>query len=421
MFSTFRKDECGGMATVFAFSLVGLCMVAGVALTSADVQWTRTETLNALDNAVLAGAAAASGTSDDERVLIAQRYYSANQSIPPHAGAEIQVQAGVPANFGTTETTVYGIAAIKRETPFGAFFGTVSHTVKVESAATKAKGTPICLLGLDPTEAATMDFNGQASVDLKNCASMANSSHGAGMHQAGQPSMKAKDIGVTGGYTGIYYEPKPTTDVSPFVDPLASLPEPPIGPCSPKSGARVTNETLTLQPGTYCGGINLQANSTVTLAPGIYIMHEGALTIQAGTVVTGDEVMIAFLGKDATLYLYGDASLTLTSPLSGPYTNIQFFGDRKIYAGPGGSGADNLWFTVIGGSKLTYDGVLYVPSFHVWFAGHSVIEGMSPNYLGIAKKFWFQDSTLVNFELVNKRDLDVEESKHLEKSARLIK
>jgi hypothetical protein len=161
-------------------------------------------------------------------------------------------------------------------------------------------------------------------------------------------------------------------------------------------------------------------NSTVTLEPGIYIMYEGPFNLQAGSVVNGDEVMLAFVGEAATLYMIGDATMHLTSPVSGTYKNIQFFGDRDIYAGPNGK-ASNLWFTVIGGSVLTYDGVLYAPTFHVWFAGNSTIEASSPNYLAVAKKLWFQDQTSVKMEHANKRNLDdVEEAKYLEKSARLI-
>ncbi len=416
---SFREDENGGIAVIFAVSVLVLCMAAGLALTSSDANWTRTETLNAVDAGVLAGAAAPSGTTDEQRIAIAERAYAANQIIPPHAGAAIEIKSGVPANFGTTETTVYGTASIKRTPAFVGLFGVDSLTVGVKSAATKALGTPICVLGLDPTEEATFDFNGHASLELKDCASMANSSNGAGMRQVGQPNMKAKDIGVTGGYTGTAYEPQPTTEVAPFEDPLASLPVPPIGPCNAKSGKKITNETVTLQPGTYCGGLSLQAGSVVTLSPGIYIMYEGPLNIQAGAVVTGNEVMIAFLGKTATMYMIGNVTLTVTSPVSGPYKNIQFFGDRNVYVGPNKK-AENLWFTVIGGSKLSYDGVLYAPAFHVWFAGQSEIEGKSPNYLAIAKKLWFQDNTHVSMELKNDRNLDVEEAKKLEKSARLI-
>ena len=422
-FRSFRNDESGAVAVIFGITLAALTMIAGLAFVSSDINWTRSREHDALDAAVLAAASAPMGTTEEERILIAQNYYSESETIRPNTGADVVVESKPAPQFGTTDTTVYGNANIERKSPFLGLFGTDHLSIAVQSVATKYSGAPICVLGLDPAEDATMDFNGQASLELKNCASLANSSHGAGMRQVGQPSMKAADIGVTGGYTGTAYEPKPKTSVPPVLDPLASLPEPQAGACSPLSNARITNETVTLQTGTYCGGISLQAGSIVTLMPGIYIMKDGPLNVQAGAVVTGKEVMIAFIGQSSTLYMIGNTTMTLTSPTSGPYKNIQFFGDRNVYETPGGNGTNgnNLSFTVIGGSVLTYDGVLYAPSFHVWFAGSSAIQATSPNYLAIAKKLWFQDNTKVIFEQNNNRSLSVDESKYLEQVARLIK
>jgi hypothetical protein len=419
---TFRDETSGAVSAVFAVMLLGILMTAGLAVIATDADRARDMTLQALDTAVLAGASAPSDTTDAVRVAIAQNFYDSNQSLALKRDSSSEFTTSgsggsgfVAANFGTTDTTVYGEASIRRKIPFLGLFGTDHLTIPVHSAATKAEEAPICLLGLDPTEEATMDFNGQASLELKNCASMANSSDGSGMRQVGQPSMKAKAIGVNGGFSGSAYEPEPQTGVNPIKDPLASLPEPPTGACMPMSGAKLTNDSATLDPGTYCGGLTI-LNSTVTLNPGIYIMKDGALDIQAGSVVQGREVMLAFFGEGATMYLIGDAKLTVTSPTSGNYENIQFFGDRNVY----GRKQENLWFTVIGGSELKYDGVIYLPSFHLWFAGHSVIEGKSPNYTAIAKKLWFQDNTVVKMEQKNERGLSVEASKSIGSGSRLI-
>jgi hypothetical protein len=315
------------------------------------------------------------------------------------------------------------LSAEQPQSPAGLRFSDFSDAiVGVTSQAASQMGAPICVLGLDPAEAATMDFNGQASVDVKNCATQTNSKDGTGMHQVGQPNMKAMEIGVTGGYAGSNYSPKPIAGTQPIADPLAALPEPAVGACHPRSGDKLQQETVTLTPGTYCGGLTIMSQSVVTLMPGIYVMKDGPLLIQSGGTVRGDEVMIAFLGPSSVLYLYGDASLTVTSPTSGTYKNIQFFGDRKTYAGPGSNGAngENLWFSIIGDSRLSYDGVLYAPTFDVWFAGGSVVDGKSANYLAIAKKLWFQDKTIVSFEQVNRRGLSVEASVPLQYGARLL-
>lgn len=411
----FIKNSRGGVTTIFALSLFALMVISGIAMTSADINWSSTATQRALDAAVLAGAAA-TNVSDAERIAIAEQTYAANQIIVPADGAEVELEKSSPGRFGTTETTVYGNAIVERSPPLIGFLGVKRVEVPVSAAAIKAEGAPICVLGLDPNEEATMDFNGQASLELTNCSSMANSSDGAGMRQVGGSGMKAKEIGITGGYSGSNFEPEPQVGLEAIPDPLAALPPPSPGACVALSGARITNDTVTLYPGTYCGGLQLQAGTVATLEPGIYIMQDGPLQLQAGAIVSGKEVMIAFLGDTSTLNMYGDTSLTLTSPSSGPYANIQFFGDRNVY----GRKMENLWFTVIGGSKLTYEGVLYVPSFHVWLAGNSQITGASANYVAIAKKLWFQDKSKTLFEQRNDRDLAVADPRYLQKTARLI-
>jgi hypothetical protein len=413
--SSFLKDRVGAAAIVFAIVLFAVAAATAIALTTGEAYSVRNRAQDALDAAVLAGAAAPNGTSDDERIAIAQGVYASNRSKKNAASADDTSSPAHPI-FTVVDATVYGDLVFQMTSPLLGVFGEKSLTIRVSSAAKKHVGAPVCLLGLDPIEAATLDFNGHASVELDDCAAQANSANGAGIRQVGQPTLTAKEIGVTGGYTGHNYSPEPTTGTSPIPDPFAALPEPEPAACDPMSGASLQQKTITLTPGTYCGGLSIKAQSVVTLLPGIYIMRDGPLTIDSKAVVTGQEVMIAFLGEGATLYMLGGASLSVTSPTSGIYANIQFFGDRNVY----GKKQESLWWTVIGDSRLTYDGALYLPSFHVWWAGGSMIEANSPNYAAVAKKLWFQDHTQVHISQRNTRALSVDAAANLEHGATLI-
>jgi hypothetical protein len=408
---SFLKDQSGASAVVFVVVLFVVVAVTALGITAGDAYSVRTKTQNALDAAVLAGAGAPGGTSDPERIAIAQSVYMSNKSKSDEANSE----SHPPATFTVADSIVYGDVAFPMTSPFLGVFGEKSLTIRVSSAAKQRPGTPICLLGLDPSEAATLDFNGHANVELDDCAAQANSSDGAGMRQVGQPNFTAKEIGVTGGYTGRRYSPPPITGTRPISDPYASLPEP-ENPCK-LSGEKYQQVTKTLGPCTYVGGLSIKASSVIKLLPGIYIMKDGPLEIDSGSVVTGEEVMIAFLGEGATLYMLGGASLSVTSQTSGPYANIQFFGDRNVY----GKKQENLWWTVIGDSSLTYDGALYLPSFNVWWAGGSMIQGNSPSYIAVAKKLWFQDHTHVRFSQQNTRGLTVDAAATLDYGATLFR
>lgn len=76
---------------------------------------------------------------------------------------------------------------------------------------------------------------------------------------------------------------------------------------------------------------------------------------------------------------------------------------------------------MIGDSRLTYDGVVYMPAHHLRWAGGSIVEGSSPTYAAIAKKLWFQDNTRVHLVKENKRNLDVETAIALMRSAALFR
>ena len=421
--SEFRRDECGAVAIIFGLSVFILLSVVALTLTFADAFNIKSKTQQALDAAVLAGASLGFDSSDDYRISIAQKVYANNGSARADGNPNLSVQQLPPATFTTSDTMVFGEINFLMRSPFLGVFGERAMTIHVASAARKAIGTPICVLGLDPTEDATMDFNGKASLEVNNCATQANSSSGSGLNQVGHPTMKAKEIGVTGGFTGSAYTPPPITGSNPVPDPYASLPVPRNGACHPMSGAKLQQTTIALTPGTYCGGLDVKASSVVTLSPGIYVFKDGPLAINSQSSVSGSEVLLAFLGKSSTLSMNGGATLAVTSPTTGVYANIQFFGDRSTYRSPGGNGAngDNLWFTVIGDSALTYDGALYTPSFHAWFAGGSIIEGKSPSYIAVAKKLWFQDNTQVKFTQVNTRGLTVDAAIHLQYGARIFR
>jgi hypothetical protein len=411
--SRFLKDQSGASAMVFAVVLFVAVAVTALGLTAGDAYSVRTQTQDALDAAVLAAAGAPTGATDAERIALAQGVYASNKSRRHGAHSD----STASATFTVADDIVYGDVTFAMTSAFLGVFGEESLEVRVSSAAKKNLGVPVCLLGLDPSEAATLDFNGHASVELNDCAAQANSTDGAGMRQVGKPTLKAEAIGVTGGYTGERYSPPPMTGTSPIPDPYASVPDPPIGPCHPMSGEKLQQTTKPLTPGTYCGGLSIKASSVIKLLPGRYIMKDGPLVIDSGATVTGEEVMIAFLGEGATMYMLGGGSLSVTSETSGPYANIQFFGDRNVY----GKKQENLWWTVIGDSSLSYDGALYLPSFNVWWAGGSMIKGSSPSYIAVARKLWFQDHTQVRLSQQNTRGLSVDAAAKLAHGATLFR
>lgn len=416
----FREDVRASTAMIFAVAALPLMVVGGVALSYGMAITTKTKMQTALDAAVLAGTALPVSASSDNRIKAAREAYDANfptakGSPSKHAG--YWVMEGSDPRFTVNGFDVTGESDAKVWDPFGKLYGNEWTEIGVQAVATKMVSHPICILGLDPQEAETIDFNGKAVLSAPTCAVQANSASGAGMNQVGQPQATALQFGVTGNYRGTNYTPQPITGTVPVEDPYLSLPFPPIGPC--KATNLAIKDTVTLDPGTYCGGIQVQSGAQVTLNPGIYIMKDGPLWLTGGGGkggVSGKEVMIAFTGYDATLYMNGSSTMKLTSPVSGPYMNIQFFA-RDAFR--------KSWLTagIVGNNTLEYDGVMYMPEHHIWFAGGSNVSATSPTYSIIGKKVWFQDNSIVNVTRANPRGLAIGDDQlgRFKYSARLVR
>lgn len=374
--------------------------VVGIAITLSVAVNQRTAHQAALDAAVLAAATAPGPITDDGRIEIAQSAFAANlakSGMSSSASSTFQTAAS-SSTFMVQQNVVNGTSSALVKNYFAGIIGDANLPFQVTSAARASVLEPVCVLALDRTSPQGIEIYGTAQFTARNCAAQANSTHGMGMRQYGSALGRATQFGVRGGFSGEGFIPKPVTGVATIEDPYASVPTPAIGPCV-DIASKLMNTPAVLEPGTYCGGIRIMANSEIIMQPGVYLMLDGPLRIDSNSIVTGTEVVIAFKGVDSTLYLGSGANVSLTSPTSGPYSNIQFFQDRL-------SSVD-AWATLLGDITLKYDGVMYFPTQHVWIGGGSRIEAKSPSYIFVANKLWFQDNTIIDVWQENSRGLDV--------------
>jgi hypothetical protein len=256
--------------------------------------------------------------------------------------AKFKVQA-----VGNDDVKVTGQASAGVKNPFAGFLGADAISFGVQSAARKGQSEPICLLALNAKEQGAVDLNGTVDVST-NCPAQANSSDGSAVRQVGNAKMNTSLFGIAGGYPGSNFSPKPMTGSERVSDPLANVPFPPIGPCVDLDALgiknnRIQQETRTLSPGTYCGGLNITSQSTIKLEPGVYIFKDGELKI-SGSVVTGSEVMLAFAGKGAKFWMTGGAVMKVTSPTSGTYMNMQFMELPRTKLAAGAKGRISIAF-----------------------------------------------------------------------------
>jgi hypothetical protein len=397
------RCEAGSLAAATAIALPIVIGAAGVGVVFFQKANAQASLQAAVDAGVLAGTALGYLASDASRLEAAQKAYLFNSqnlsavgygAPPPHRLSFVVSNRRVRAEAATTVAN-----------PFAQVMGLGRLPVEVSAAADKLTSEPLCLLVLDAGAPSSLTVEGNGELAVSGCAAQVNSSSETALAVDGtKTSVSAQRIGVTGGYTGTNFTPLPTDGAEPVRDPLAELPLPEPEACISLSAKKLQSKSFSLSPGTYCGGLTIQAGATVTLEPGLYIMLDGAMDVGSGASVTGTELTIALLGKNSVLNLQSNATVTLTSPLSGPYRNIQFISDRDAAGSKGGEEVS----TVQSGAILEYDGIAYLPEqkLSVYGTAHqAVVRGYSPSYTLIAREIEIQGNARVEQKLADRRGI----------------
>ena len=165
--------------------------------------------------------------------------------------------------------------------------------------------------------------------------------------------------------------PAPIRGTEPVSDPYAFLPVPEPSSCLMTNA--VIKSSQSLNPGTYCGGLNV------------------------------------------------DSSAKLTSPVSGTYKNMQFMPDRDL----SGSKFNAEWSQIFSGATLEYDGAMYLPEQNFWVSGtahEAVIKAYSPAFALVADTVWIQGNARIEIRQEDRRDIgEVSGKTGFAYSAKLVK
>ena len=405
--SKFASSDRGNLSIIAALSIIALTGVGGLAILVGQAEHAKSELQTGLDAAVLAGTALSAAASEPARLATAKKVFAANAEIWKKNGTmQFAVSPQQAAAFTVSKTQVSGVVTARVSNPIGAALGIRDMEVNATAKAEKTESDPLCVLTLNDQSADSLYVYGNASFRADNCAVQSNTTSDDGMRLDGQKSEAiAAKFGVSGAYsgTGQNWSPTPVSGTVPVSDPYASLPVPALGPCLDVAG-KLQQAEVTLEPGTYCGGLEIKADSKVHLAKGIYVMLDGQFTVNSGAQVDGQEVMIAFVGANSYLHLQSASSTILTSPLDGTYKNIQFMSDRDL----SNSKFEQEWTTIQGGATLDYDGVMYLPEQQVWVTGTSnqtIVRGRSPAMIMVTDTIWAQGNAVFDLQQANQRGL----------------
>jgi hypothetical protein len=223
-----------------------------------------------------------------------------------------------------------------------------------------------CVLTLNPTLSGAVTSKGNSAVSASQCSVYDNSSDSSALTNGGTATINALAVNVVGqitGGSGITTTQGINTGVSAISDPYASVVMPTAGACDYNNKTYKT--TVTIDPGVYCNGIQLNAGAIVTMNPGIYFIDRGSLQMAGGATLQGTGVTIIFTSTTGNNYadatINGGATLAITAPTTGPTAGIVMFGDRNM--------TNSSTFKFNGGDNQVLGGAVYIPKGTLQYAG----------------------------------------------------
>ena len=293
--------------------------------------------------------------------------YARDNGFATAGKRKLTFQSGVGAAPIASGVTIsyWTVARASEEIPqlFSAVLGHPTMTVVARAATGARDGTSGgCVVSLDPTAPNAIGMTGTTSLTT-GCGVFVNSNSSQAISLSGGGTItttgnaKTEIVGNCSGCGNIH--PAPLTGVPSSGDPFADM-IPPTVPRTCDSGSLSfgSHESKTINPGVYCGGINLSAQSSLKLNPGLYIL-KGGISMGGQTTITGSGVTIYL--QSGGVSMAGGASINLSAPSSGDWQGILFYQDR----------ANTSTVTLVGGTNQAMNGVLYFPSSHLTYTGGS--------------------------------------------------
>ncbi|HWU54220.1 MAG TPA: TadE/TadG family type IV pilus assembly protein [Rhizomicrobium sp.] len=363
----FWRDRRGNYAVITALMAPVLIGSAGLATEGGLWMYVHQSLQGAADSAALSSATLyglnvnASLDNQAQSVIATYGYTVGN------AGTTVTVNRP-PASGAYTGNTkaVEVIVTTQQARLLSSIFNTGNVTLKGRAVALPGNAGTGCVLSLNLTASGGVTSKGNSAISLNQCSVYDDSNSSSALVNSGVASINALSVNVVGqisGGSGITTTQGVNVGISPIADPYANVVMPTPGPCDYNNMTYKT--TVTINPGVYCNGIQLNAGAVVTMNPGIYFIDRGSLQMAGGATLQGTGVTIILTSSTgnnyATATINGGATLAITAPTTGPTAGIAIFGDRNM--------PTSTTFKFNGGDNQVIGGAVYIPKGTLQYAG----------------------------------------------------
>ena len=338
----FKQNQNGGIVVLVALMAPVLFGLSAAAMDYASLVRRRVELQRAVDTASITGVNQFKLANTDDAAAIRMAIATATSQAKTSAsqGNTTQVAAEVLGKHESVRVTLTETVPLS----FGKLLQMPSVTIAVNSKATLTGTTRLCLLTLETKADKGFSVEKNARIAAPDCSIYSNSVGAAGFNGADGAVATALSMCSAGGYkkNNARFEPLPATGCPPLRDPLADRALPPVGSCislssfvnanasDPNKTVKIAKGVHTLDPGTYCNGLEITDGALVTLRPGVYVIKNGPLIVRKKASMAGTNVGFFFTGDKGGLLFDKDSTISLTAPKEGDMAGLLFFEERAV-------------------------------------------------------------------------------------------
>jgi len=374
-----RQDERGAIAVMMAIMLSVLVGMLGLGVEFGSWYAARRALQTAADAAAITAALERSRGNPGDASAIALREAQRNGFHEAASGAFVLNSPPTSGPLAGRTDAVEAILQNHQERLFSSLFLSGEAVVSARAVAVVGNGGKACVLALDTGASGAIRGSGTANVSLPGCMLAANSTDPASINLTGVVIVKAQSMWSAGGLSQgnnvtVNLDFPPSLHAAPLRDPYADVQVGTVGPCDHTSTVKVTNKaTKTLNPGVYCGGIQI-TGGTVTFNPGTYYIVDGSLDVNGGTLKgqyssSTDGVTFVFTTKNVSgssiggLDIRGNAAISLRAPSdpANPFRGLLVYQDRRAPVGSVNK--------LNGGSSTDLQGAVYTPNQEMDWSG----------------------------------------------------
>lgn len=345
-----RKDQRGGVATIFALGAPVLALLACGAIDLASVNADHSALQDAADATALAMAKQL-GVATDTGITARAPGFADAQLGAIAANDGVTVTTTIAANNSSVTVALDG----RRQSFFGNLLPPGGWTLHAQATASSLGEMPLCVLSFGADGDGSMQIQGSSQMKASNCLVQSNGNISADSG-ASLTAGLAQAVGTASGPI----TPSPQTGAPAIADPFASISITPplLGLCNVLDLVYDVGVNV-LTPGTHCGNIDVRNGASVVLLPGEHYFAKGTLKMEGHSSLTGSNVVLVF-NNDASFAFTEASTITLAGRQSGPYAGFVIATTRN----------NTNTFVISSTSARQLEGAIYVPDATLQVTGN---------------------------------------------------